>query len=150
MCHSQVISRKHLVETGFSTHCGGGRQNQDTAMGFDEPYNGDDLHLFSLADGMGGHRYGALASQMACAVLIGTVRRLLHKNQGASESDLSRYLIEAMYITDRAVRRCGRKKSPPSCMGSTPSCLLLLPNTAWWTMSVTAASTVCETETSPV
>ncbi len=81
--------------------------------------------LVAVADGMGGHRGGAVASRLACNAL----RDYYQRRPGLSETpvDLCRHLCNLVYRIDRKVRWNAHVHPELEDMGTTLSCLVLTP-----------------------
>lgn len=78
--------------------------------------------LFAVADGMGGHPCGEVASMMACEIMIDFLN-LQEKN---STKGLLRILVKCFFYIDEQIRQLTSKK--PSClhMGTTLSAIVIL------------------------
>jgi protein phosphatase len=99
-----------MIEFGHLTHAGLRRElNEDT-------YYGDsDLGLWLVADGMGGHEYGEVASALARETIVREIR------QGTS-------LAQAIRTADEEIIRASRKRSDALPMGTTVVALRVLGN----------------------
>jgi protein phosphatase len=99
-----------MIEFGHLTHPGLRRElNEDT-------YYGDsDLGLWLVADGMGGHEYGEVASALARETIVREIR------QGVS-------LAQAIRTADEEIIRASRQRSDALPMGTTVVALRVLGN----------------------
>ena len=90
-----------MIEFGHLTHVGLRRElNEDT-------YYGDsDLGLWLVADGMGGHEYGEVASALARETIVREIR------QGTA-------LSQAIRVADEEIIRASRKRNDALPMGTT-------------------------------
>ena len=90
-----------MIEFGHLTHAGLRRElNEDT-------YHGDgELGLWLVADGMGGHEYGEVASALAREAIVREVRA------GAS-------LAQAIRVADEEIIAASRQRSDALPMGTT-------------------------------
>ena len=80
-------------------------------------------HLFMVADGMGAHAAGELASKMACESLPHTYRKLLER----SPADALRH---AVATANTSIHERGQANAEFQGMGTTCSVLVLLPHAA--------------------
>jgi protein phosphatase len=108
------------------THTGRRQRNEDalqvphTKMGYDSG-----CCLFAVADGIGGHRGGQVASKMACSHLLCRFRHPIPGKRPLNAERLRRHLSEAVLRIDRRIRRCGLRNAALADMGTTLSCLVL-------------------------
>ena len=93
----------------------------------------EELKLYVVADGMGGHAAGALASQLAIDVFVEDVEAAIHTIEQAGKDDSGRCQITQ--VLEDAVRRAGvsiyqeaQAKAGLRGMGTTLSALLITPN----------------------
>jgi protein phosphatase len=112
-----------------ATHIGRRQRNEDSLqVPFPElivEYRG---HLFAVADGIGGHSGGAVASRMACQGLGNYCQNLKAAKRPLDMQCLSRHLCETMMRIDRQIRLRGRIEAELVDMGTTLSCLVLTDN----------------------
>ncbi len=112
------------IDHGVCTHIGRRPQNQDRVLAT----AGDWGHLFAVADGMGGHAGGALASRLACEHLNEAFVKGHRDGAWATADALSRRLVEAVIRADRLIRWYGGCHDTLADMGTTLSCLLIARN----------------------
>ena len=129
----EAPTKKRAVETGFlsfdyglCTHIGKLEHNQDEVLVPSAPgaLNGN-MKLFAVADGMGGHPGGGIASRMACDRLSDFDKRYIRNKGIQKPADISRRLVEVVLRTDRAIRFQGLGNYDLEDMGTTLSCLML-------------------------
>ena len=90
-----------MIEFGHLTHVGLRRElNEDTYYGDSE------LGLWLVADGMGGHEYGEVASALARETIVREIR------QGTA-------LSQAIRVADEEIIRASRKRNDALPMGTT-------------------------------
>jgi protein phosphatase len=124
------------MEVGWATDAGKIRDhNEDTALVITAAQDGDDMRmsfgLFVLADGMGGHRAGEMASSSATRVAAYHIARnaylpsLLDREHDASQPALTEILVDAIQAANDAV--C--EQVPGG--GTTLTCALVLGTQAY-------------------
>ena len=87
-----------------------------------------DLNLFVVADGMGGHAAGEVASSMA----VETVRESISKNEGTGNSSLAAHCLErAIKASNQKIYEAGKQSPALSGMGTTIVSVLLDQDTAY-------------------
>lgn len=112
-------------EIAKADHIGGREEQQDSVTTFSTP-NGE-IHLLVIADGMGGHKGGRLASQ----IVVQSARSMWNKfQQGQTVSSPRQFLQKICILAHRNINQLGEKYglSPHS------TCVLLYINgkQAWW------------------
>jgi protein phosphatase len=109
-------SQYRRLRAGWATDTGGLRShNEDTILVVTAACEGDsmtpDFGLFVLADGMGGHRAGELASSLAARVVVSHVLQqfylpgLVSDNQPVDQVPLNDVLVDAVQAANMAVTR---------------------------------------------
>src|SRR5690606_29636668 len=106
-CWPPRSSRSRMIEFGHSTHVGLRREhNEDT-------YHADaDLGLWLVADGMGGHEHGEVASALARDTLV-------------RETRAGTGLVRAVQLADEEIIRHSTRRSEALPMGTTIAALRL-------------------------
>jgi serine/threonine protein phosphatase PrpC len=108
------------------THIGKRHQNQDKVLVKDSLNSGNGkAKLFAVADGMGGHKGGCQASQMACDRLSHYFTKHIRGGLINRPHEISRHLTEAIMRIDREIRLKGKKGCELEDMGTTLSCLVI-------------------------
>lgn len=117
---------KTALDYGACSHVGQRPRNEDSLRvpSKAEPLNARGC-LFAVADGMGGHSGGGLASRMACQELESYYQRLPADPRLLVAPLLSRLLMETVIRIDRSIRRQGTGVLGMTEMGTTLSCLML-------------------------
>ena len=126
--HGFEPSRHHVAfEVGCNTHIGFGRQANEDAFGLaPDAFDRDQaVRLMAVADGMGGHNGGGIASRFACEALNGCYDKLEQSNSRLNPEQLCRELTDSIFRIDRRLRFKARKTENMQDMGTTLSCLLL-------------------------
>jgi serine/threonine protein phosphatase PrpC len=103
----------------------GGREKNEDRMGY--CYTRDS-GLFALADGMGGHPEGEVASQLA----LQTLAALFQRDAKPSLKDPGRFLHEAIMAGHHQLLRYATEKSLMDTPRTTIVACLLQGNAAWW------------------
>ncbi|CAB5139508.1 Protein serine/threonine phosphatase PrpC, regulation of stationary phase [Olavius algarvensis associated proteobacterium Delta 3] len=115
-----------FVDHGMCTHIGQRQHNQDNTLAATAPDTLDGTgHLFAVADGMGGHPGGGLASRLACEGLNHYYKKEFQPDVNRTQADIRRRLAEAIIRFDRSIRIQGLRHSFLEDMGTTLSCLVL-------------------------
>lgn len=114
------------IDYGICTHIGQRPHNQDEVLVSSSPATLSGYgRLFVVADGMGGHPGGDLASRMACDYLNDYYERELKERVEQPPSEIGRRLVEAVMRTDRMIRLHGLGDKKLADMGTTLSCLFI-------------------------
>jgi protein phosphatase len=116
-----VVEHASLSDVGLRR-----ANNQDTlavALAADEADWRRRGHLFMVADGMGAHAAGELASKMACECVPHTYRKLLDRAPAEA-------LKMAIVAANSAIHERGQANAEFQGMGTTCTVLVLLPNAA--------------------
>jgi protein phosphatase len=92
----------------------------------------DDLQLFIVADGMGGHNAGEVASQLAIEAIVGFVRRSSEGSEFSWPYGIDPHLSydgnrlrTAIYLANRRVFRAAEANDDYTGMGTTVVCALI-------------------------
>ena len=107
-----------------------------TDVGLVRSYNEDSVAVDSssgivvLADGMGGHRAGEVASRMATENVLAYLKSYVARlEQGATEPILSKGITRAVLKANRAIYELGRSRSDYEGMGTTLAATVFFGNT---------------------
>lgn len=108
------------------THTGRRQRNEDALqVPHTQMRNASRGYLFAVADGIGGHRGGRVASKMACRHLFRRYGCSIPGKGPLNAERLRRHLSEAVLRIDRCIRHCGLRHAALADMGTTLSCLVL-------------------------
>jgi len=91
----------------------------------------EELGLFIIADGMGGHEAGEIASKMAVTTLNDLVSCELQKNPQLSGVDIRSMLVEAVKTTNMRIYNAGQELEQKRQMGTTLLALLVQSSIAY-------------------
>lgn len=112
-----------IVESAGITDVGKKRQGNEDALFFD-----DALGLYVVADGMGGHRAGEIASKLVIDTISKYVREASNNGNDASKSALDKtlsreanMLLSGIYLSNRVVHKASIQNEDFRGMGSTVS-----------------------------
>ncbi len=103
------------------THIGRRARNEDAVR---IPSSENDL-LFAIADGLGGHSGGDLASRLACQGLTRYDQDRTAEPSALHPESVSRRLVATVLRIDKLIRLHGRNDAALADMGTTLSCLVL-------------------------
>jgi serine/threonine protein phosphatase PrpC len=116
------------VHIGAQTDLGRVRENNEDKYAFHEPEELDVLAvkglLYAVADGMGGHASGQIASEMA-------LKTLLHTYFCDPSEDVPESLMSALRMANSYIFDAGRMIPEREGMGTTCTCLVLRDDTAY-------------------
>ncbi|MCX7781625.1 MAG: Stp1/IreP family PP2C-type Ser/Thr phosphatase [Negativicutes bacterium] len=82
--------------------------------------------LYAVADGMGGHEAGEIASSLA----VSTLHEYIGKNSGVAEPQ--KMLRDAIYQANRIIFEMSQQRPECSGMGTTITAVLIEDNTVFW------------------
>ncbi len=116
------------IEAAGTTDVGRKRKGNEDSFFLD-----DDLGFYVVADGMGGHAAGEVASRIVVDTLRDFLRRFAANPSGAEQlpvadeslSKASNLLLNAVHLANQAVHHQAQKKISYHGMGSTVSAILL-------------------------
>jgi protein phosphatase len=115
------------IDSAGHTDVGRKRKGNEDSYFFD-----DDLRLYVVADGMGGHAAGEVASRIVVDTMRDFVRQFTDNPAGAAQLPLAdqrlspetNLLLNAVHLSNRAVHEKARKNVKYKGMGSTVSAVL--------------------------
>ena len=121
----------YVIESAGLTDVGLRRENNEDALLLD-----DDRQLYVVADGMGGHQAGEVASE----IVVGTLREFIKRFGGKTgtgvieelDESISREanrLLAGIHLANRNVFQAAREKKAYEGMGSTVSAVYFAANT---------------------
>lgn len=97
-----------------------------TNVGLERPHNEDfiwineDLGLFIVADGMGGHEAGEVASQLAATTAAQSIKHAVtHQTEPLSSAAMQKLLFQALQESNETVRAEAKRGGQQRKMGST-------------------------------
>lgn len=120
-----------VVESAGLTDVGRKRKGNEDAL-----FVNDEMRIYVVADGMGGHQAGEVASGMVINTIQEYMERFLQnedaENFGDYDEDLSLYanrLISSIHLANRVVYQVSNSKPSYKGMGSTVSAVMLTQST---------------------
>ena len=114
------------IDYDAATHIGQRKQNQDSVLVASVTVSPDRSgQIFAVADGLGGHPGGDVASRLACEELKAHFNKQLKLKPMFRPADISRQLIEVIIRIDRHIRLFGLGNKDYEEMGTTLSCLVI-------------------------
>ena len=108
-----------IIESAGITDIGRKRKNNEDCLFLD-----DDQRLYVVADGMGGHQAGEVASKLVVETIQNYMRRFREKEGGEADR-----LLSSIHLANQAVFQASRNKNSCQGMGSTVSAVCFTDNT---------------------
>ena len=100
-----------IIESAGITDIGRKRKNNEDCLFLD-----DDQRLYVVADGMGGHQAGEVASKLVVETIQNYMRRFREEEGGEADR-----LLSSIHLANQAVFQASRNKNSCQGMGSTVS-----------------------------
>jgi len=111
-----------IIESAGITDIGKKRKNNEDCLFLD-----DDQRLYVVADGMGGHRAGEVASKLVVEIIQNYMRRFREEKRG--ETTPKARLLSSIHLANQAVFHASCNKNSCQGMGSTVSVVYFTDNT---------------------
>lgn len=111
------------------THLGAVREKNEDAV-----YADDNLHLYIVADGMGGYEGGEIASNMALQIIVSDLREMLVGQEPEEENDptvLKENLRQVVYHANDSIYQYYQDGEQHSPMGTTLTAVYIRDNVAY-------------------
>ncbi len=108
-----------IIESAGITDIGRKRKNNEDCLFLD-----DDQRLYVVADGMGGHRAGEVASKL----VVETIQNYMSRFREEKGGEAAR-LLSSIHLANQAVFQASRNKNSCQGMGSTVSAVYFTDNT---------------------
>jgi protein phosphatase len=105
-----------IIESAGITDIGRKRKNNEDYLFLD-----DDQRLYVVADGMGGHQAGEVASKLVVETIQNYMRRFREEEGG--EATPKAWLLSSIHLANQAVFHASRNKNSCQGMGSTVSAI---------------------------
>ena len=103
-----------IIESAGITDIGRKRKNNEDCLFLD-----DDQRLYVVADGMGGHQAGEVASKLVVETIQNYMRRF--REEKGREATPKAWLLSSIHLANQAVFQASRNKNSCQGMGSTVS-----------------------------
>jgi PPM family protein phosphatase len=116
-----AVATKQVLRAAASTDEGKVRELNEDSWHFEEL--DDEVGLYAVADGMGGHDRGEVASALAIETLFKEARSRLERTKRRDIKSLKRLLRTSFANANRSVLECGRENE--SNMGTTLTTVLV-------------------------
>ena len=120
----QTIARGDLMEVGAYSHIGKVRDTNEDAYYISD---NDDLKLFIIADGMGGHNAGEVASHIAIDTIKDYIAEKIALYPMISEDNIHNIIQEAIIHANQVIFTKSLKEMDYQGMGTTLTVVLILP-----------------------
>ncbi len=108
-----------IIESAGITDIGRKRKNNEDCLFLD-----DDQRLYVVADGMGGHQAGEVASKL----VVETIQNYMRRFREEKGREANR-LLSSIHLANQAVFQASRNKNSCQGMGSTVSAVYFTDNT---------------------